>query len=316
MLFALWDLASADTQQGTKIRRLGYLSAVPLSSISARTGAFRQGLRDHGYIEGKNIVIEWRSPDGTADLRPLADELVHLDVDVIVTTAPAATRAAMEATKVIPIVMANEGDPVGIGIIRSLARPGGNVTGLSTLSPQISGKQIELLKEIVPRLARVALIATSTLPIHAQMLKETEAAARAVGAKLQFLDVLNHNDIEGAFRAASSARVDAVLVRGGPLINARRKEIVDFAIKSRLPAMHTTVAFVEDGGLMTYTANQNDLSRRAATYVVKILKGAKPGDLPIEQPTKFDFVINLKTAKQIGLTIPPHVLARADRVIR
>jgi putative tryptophan/tyrosine transport system substrate-binding protein len=200
--------------------------------------------------------------------------------------------------------MANEGDPVGTGVISSLARPGGNITGLSTLSPEISRKQLELLKEVIPQLARLGLIATSTLPIHAQMLKETERAARAFRVTLQYLDVLSPDDIETAFRAASSGRADALLVRGGPVLNSQRTKIVDLAVKSRLPAMHTTVAFVEDGGLMTYMVSQNDLSRRVATYVDKILKGANPAELPVEQPKKVEFVINLKTAKQIGLTIP------------
>jgi putative tryptophan/tyrosine transport system substrate-binding protein len=306
-----------EAQQPKKIPRIGYLGAVSLSSIPARIEAFRHGLRELGYVEGKNIVIEWRSSEGKAERLPgLADELVRLKVDIIVASAPVATRSATEATKTTPIIMVNEGDPVGTGVIASLARPGGNVTGLSTLSPEISGKQLELLKEIVPQLARLALIATSTLPIHAQLLKETQAAARAIGVKLQYLDVLTAEDIETVFRAASSGRADAVLVRGGPLLNSHRTQIIDLAIKSRLPAMHTTVAFVEDGGLMTYTASQNDLNRRAATYVDKILKGAKPADLPVQQPTKFELVINLKTAKQIGLIIPPNVLARADRVIK
>jgi putative ABC transport system substrate-binding protein len=313
----LFAFESVDAQQTSRIPRIGYLGAVPLSSSQGRKEAFRQGLHDLGYTEGKNILIEWRSSDGKVErLGAIADELVGLKVNIIVTSAPIATRHAMAVTKTIPIVMANDADPVGTGVVESLSRPGGNVTGLSTLSPEISGKQLELMREIIPRLARVALVATSTLPVHRQMLKETELAARVFGIKLQFLDVSSAGDIEHAFRAASDGRADALLVRGGPVLNSHRKQIVDLALKNRLPAMHTTVAFVEDGGLLTYTVSQNDLSRRAATYVHKILKGAKPADLPVEQPTKFELVINLKAAKQIGITIPQKVLARADRVIR
>jgi putative tryptophan/tyrosine transport system substrate-binding protein len=307
----------ADAQQPKKIYRIGYLSGIDAATHSTRSDTFRQTLRELGYIEGQNIIIEYRYAEGKLDRLPeLAAELVRLKVDIVLSSAPPPTRAAKSATATIPIVMAFDDDPVRNGFVATLARPGGNITGLSSLAPEISGKQLELLKEIVPQLARLALIATSTLPIHAQMLKETQAAARAIGVKLQYLDVLTAEDIETVFRAASSGRADAVLVRGGPLLNSHRIQIIDLAIKSRLPAMHTTVAFVEDGGLMTYTASQNDLNRRAATYVDKILKGAKPADLPVQQPTKFELVINLKTAKQIGLIIPPNVLARADRVIK
>ena len=212
--------------------------------------------------------------------------------------------------------MAFDNDPVGNGFVASLARPGGNITGLSTLAPEISGKQLELLKEIVPKLSRVAVLGTSTNPGNAQALKEMELAAGAFGVQLQYLDVLGPKDIETAFRAASKGRADAVLVLASPVLNSHRTQIADLAVKNRLPAIYRRAEFVEDGGLMSYGVSFTDLSRRAATYVDKILKGAKPADLPVEQPTKFEFIINLKAAKQIGLTIPPNVLARADRVIK
>jgi putative ABC transport system substrate-binding protein len=309
--------ARAEAQQPTKIPRIGFLIASSPSAMAPRIDAFRQGLRELGYVEGKNIVIERRYAEGKSDQLPgLAAELVRLKVDIIVTSGPTATRPAKEATATIPIVMAFDDDPVGSGFVTSLARPGGNITGLSTLAPEIGGKRLELLKETAHRLGRVAVFGTSTRQGTAQTLKEMELAAGAFKVELQFLDVLGPQDFETAFRAASKGRADALLVRGGPVLNAHRTQVVDLAVKSRLPAIYNTVAFVEDGGLMTYGASQNDLVRRAATYVDKILKGAKPADLPVEQPKKFELVINLKAAKQIGLTIPPNVLARADRVIK
>src|SRR3990167_4216586 len=308
----------AEAQQPKKVPRIGYLGGASPSAISARTEAFRQGLRELGYIEGKNIVIEWRSAEGKPErMSELATELVRLKVDLIVSPGGApTTRAAKEATVTIPIVMAQDGDPVGSGFVASLARPGGNITGLSTLAPELSGKQLELLKEIVPRLSRVAVLGTSTRPGTTQQLRETELAAGALGVKLQYLDVLDPKDIETAFRAASKGRADAVLVLGGPLFTFQRTQFVELAAKSRLPAIYPSPEFVEAGGLMTYSVSRTDLHRRAATYVDKILKGAKPADLPVQQPTKFELVINLKTARQIGVTIPPNVLARADKVIR
>jgi putative ABC transport system substrate-binding protein len=314
MLFALCNFAEA---QPGKVPRIGFLITSSPAAIATRMEAFRQGLHEHGYVEGKNIVIEPRYADGKFDHLPaLAAELVRLKVDVIVTSGPTATRPAKEATSSIPIVMTFDDDPVGSGFVASLARPGGNITGLSTLSPEISGKQLELLKEIVPRLGRVAVFGTSTRQGTAQTLKEMEPAAAAFGVKLQYLDIENPKDIETAFRAASRERADAVLVVQSPIFNSQRAQIADLALKSRLPATYPRREFVEDGGLMSYGVSISDLDRRAATYVDKILKGAKPADLPVEQPTKFELVINLKTAKQIGLTIPPNVLARADRVIR
>jgi putative ABC transport system substrate-binding protein len=308
---------SAAAQQSTKIPRIGFLSTSSLSANAARTEAFRQGLRELGYVEGKNIVIDWRSAEGKADRLPaLAAELVRLKVDIIVSSGPTATRSANEATVTIPIVIAFDSDPVGSGFVASLARPGGNITGLSTLAPEISGKLVELLKEIVPRLSRVAVLGTSTTPGYAPVLKEMELAAGALKVKLQNLDVLSPKDIETAYRAASKGRAQAVLVRGGPVLTSQRTQVVELAVKSRLPAIYNVAEFVEAGGLMTYSVSMTDLYRRAATYVDKILKGAKPADLPVEQPTKFELIINLKAAKQIGLTIPPNVLVRADKVIK
>jgi putative ABC transport system substrate-binding protein len=307
---------SAEAQQPTKIPRIGYLSP-SFPSTAGRREALRQGLRELGYVEGKNVVIEWRFAEDKADrLAGLAAELVRLKVEVIVTSGPAATRAAKEATSTIPIVMAQDTDPVGNGFVASLARPGGNITGLATLAPEIGGKRLELLKEIVPKLSRVAVLGTSTQPGSAQQLKEVERAAGALGVKLQYLDVLDPKDIEIAFREAGKGRADVVLTLTSPILISHRAQLADLAVKNRLPAMYAQPEYVEDGGLMTYGVNLNDLFRRAATYVDKILKGAKPADLPVEQPKKFELVINLKTAKQIGLTIPPTVLARADRVIK
>jgi putative ABC transport system substrate-binding protein len=283
----------------------------------ARVEAFQQGLRELGYVEGKNIVIEWRSGEGKVERQgELAAEVVRLKVDVIVTSGPTMTRAAKEATVTIPIVMANDADPVGSGVVASLARPGGNITGLSTLSPELSGKQLELLKEIVPKLSRVAVVGASTSTSSALALRETELAAGAFGVQLQYLDVLGPKDIETAFREAGKGRADAVLLLPTAVLNTQRKQIVDLAVKSRLPAIYPDTAYTEAGGLVSYEANLADMYRRAATYVDKILKGAKPADLPVEQPTKFELVINLRAAKQIGLTIPPNVLVRADKVIK
>ena len=313
----LFTISLAEAQQPTKIPRIGRLDGASPSD-AGREEAFRQGLRELGYVEGKNIIIEWRSADGKPDRVPaLAAELVRLKVDIMVTAGPPATRSAKEATVTIPIVMAQDSDPVGSGFVASLARPGGNITGLSSLLPELSGKRLELLKEIVPRLSRVAVLGNSTNPANAPSLKEVELAAKAFGVKLQYLDVLSSKDIETAFRAASKGRADAVLmmVLGGVVLS-QRTQVLELAAKGRLPAIYSIREYVEAGGLMSYGVNVNDLDRRAAIYVDKILKGAKPADLPVEQPIKFEFIINLKAAKQIGLTIPPNVLVRADRVIR
>jgi len=315
MLFALGS--SADAQQPTKIPRIGFLFAAPPSAVSARIESFRQGLRELGYVEGKNLVIEWRYAEGKLDRLPaLAAELVRLKVDIIVSASPPVTRAAKDATVTIPIVMAQDSDPVANGFVASLARPEGNITGQASLTPEVSGKRLELLKETIPRLSRLAVLGTSTEPGNAQALKETEVAAGALGVKLQYLDVLGPKDIETAFRAAGKGRADAVLVLASAIFNTHRTQLVEHALNSRLPAIFWLSDFVEAGGLMAYGVSFADLFRRAATYVDKILKGAKPSDLPVEQPKKFEFFINLKTAKQIGLTIPPNVLGRADKVIK
>jgi putative ABC transport system substrate-binding protein len=315
MLFAL--CFSVEAQQPTKIPRIGFLIGTSPTANAARVEAFRQGLRELGYVEGKTIVIEWRYAEGKLDRFPeLAAELVRLKVDIIVTGGPPATRAAKEATITIPIVMEQDSDPVGNGFVASLARPGGNITGLATFRPELSGKQLELLKEIVPKLSRVAVFGTSAYPGNAQALKEIELAAKAFGVRLQYLDVVSSKDIETAFRAASKGRAESLLVLGGPVLNSHRTQIADLAAKNRLSAIYDRREYVEAGGLMSYATSITALDRRAAVFVDKILKGAKPADIPVEQPTKFELIINLKAAKQIGLTIPPNVLARADKVIR
>jgi putative ABC transport system substrate-binding protein len=307
----------AEAQQPKKVPRIGYLSTGDAASESTRAEAFRQALRELGHVEGKNIVIEYRYAEGKFDRRPdLAAELVRLKVDVILSTGPTATRAAKGVTTTIPIVMAQDIDPVATGVVASLARPGGNITGLAALTPELSGKRLELMKEVVSKLSRVAVLGTSTLPGYAQVFKETELTAGTLGVKLQFLDVLDPKDIKTAFRAASKGRADAVLTLTSAILFSQRALLADLAVKSRLPAIYHHSQYVEAGGLMSYGASITDMDRRSATYVDKILKGAKPADLPVEQPKKFEFIINLKAAKQIGLTIPPNVLARADKVIR
>jgi len=315
VILAFFHLVEA--QQPGKVPRIGYLTGVSLSADSPRFEGFRQGLRELGYVEGKNIIIEYRYADGKFDRLPaLAAELVRLKVDIIVSAGATATRAAKEATVTIPIVMAQDPDPVGSGFVASLARPGGNITGLSSLTADLSGKRLELLKEILPKLSRLAVLGTSASPGMAQQLRETELAAGAFGMQFQFLDILDPKDIEAEFRAATKWRADAVLVLRGPVLTSQRKQVVELAVKSRLPATYPETEYVEAGGLMSYGVSNIDLFRRAATYVDKILKGRTPADLPVEQPMKFHFVVNLKTAKQIGLTIPPNVLVRADKVIR
>jgi len=307
----------AHAQQPTTVPRIGYLSPTSPSVSPSRIEAFRQGLRELGYVEGKNIVIEYRYAESKLDRLPaLAAELVRLKVDVIVTSNQEPTRSAKTTTVTIPIVMARDTDPIGNGFVASLARPGGNITGLSSMAPEISGKHVELLKEIVPRLSRLAVLGASNTPGNAQLIREIENAASAFRVTPQYVDVLTVKDIEPAFRAASKGRADAILVLGSGIYASHRKQVVDLTVKNRLPAIFRSREYMEDGGLMAYGVNPFDLDRRAATYVDKILKGAKPSDLPVEQPTKFEFIINLKTAKQIGLTIPPNILARADRVIR
>lgn len=308
---------ATEAQQPKHVARVGYLTATSLGAIAPRTEAFRQGLRDLGYIEGKNIIIEQRHADGKLERLPgLAAELVQLNVDVIVSAGPADTRAAKERTKTIPIVMAQDSDPIGNGFIASLARPGGNITGLATLAPEVSGKRLQLLKETIPKLGRAAVFGRSTRPGNAKALTEVELAAGTLGVRLQYFDIDDLKSLGVAFQAAKMGRADGVLVLEAPIFINQRIKIAELAAKSTLPAIYSRSENVEAGGLMSYGVSITDLFRRSATYVDKILKGANPAELPIEQPTKFELVINLKTAKQIGLTIPPNLLARADKVIR
>ena len=310
----LLTVSFAEAQQPAKVPRIGYLNEGSFEKL--RTEAFRQGLRELGYMEGKNIVIEWRYGHGKPDPAS-ASELVRLKVDLIVTAGGGSTRSAKEATVTIPIVMTQDTNPVRNGFVISLARPGGNITGLSRLAPELSGKQVELLKEIIPGISRLAVLKSADLPAIVEALRKIELAAGALGLKLQVLDVRGPKDIEPAFGAATKERADAALVlMGGPVLNPNRTQVLELAVKSRLPVIYRNREDVEAGGLICYGVNLPDLDRRAAVYVDKILKGANPADLPIEQPMKFDLVINLKTANQIGLTIPPNVLARADKVIR
>jgi putative ABC transport system substrate-binding protein len=309
-------VAVALAQQPAKVPRIGYVGGVSLSANTARHEAFRQGLRELHYVEGKNIVIDWRSADGKVERFPaLAAEMVRLKLDAIVTSGPTATHAFKEATNTIPIVMTNDPDPVGDGIIASLARPGGNITGLSSLALELNGKRLELLKEVVPKLSRLAVLRVPT-SLAGKQVRELELAAKAFAVTLQYLDVLDSKNIETTFQAVSKGRADGVLVLASGSIAAQRAQVIDLAVKNRLPAIYHEPRYVEAGGLMSYGVSLLNLDWRAATYVDKILKGAKPADLPVEQPTKFELIINLKAAKRIGLTIPPNVLVRADRVIK
>jgi putative ABC transport system substrate-binding protein len=315
MLLALcW---SAEAQQPTKIPRIGYVTSTGNSNNPGPSGqAFRQGLRDLGYVEGKNILVEYRYIEGNPDGIPgFIAELLQLKVDVLVATAPTAIRAAKRATKTVPIVMVTTQDPVATGIVVSLARPGGNITGLTRLTRELSGKRLELLKEVVPRISRVGVLWDAAG--FGIGFKEYEAAAHALKIQLHSLGVRGPNpDLEGAFRDAAKGRVSALVTVTGILLVRYPKKIADLAIEHRLPAMYETSQYVEAGGLMSYSANEADQYRRAAVYVDKILKGTKPADLPVEQPIKFEFVINLKTAKALNLTIPQSVLFRVDKVIR
>jgi putative ABC transport system substrate-binding protein len=316
--------AIAEAQQPKKIPRVGYLSRTGDSkNPGPQVEGFRQGLQDLGYIEGKNVLIEYRYIEGKSDSIPsLAVELVQLRVDVLVLGPLPAIRTAKEATKTIPIVMVTTQDPVTAGFVDSLARPGGNITGLTTLQRELSGKRLELLKEVVPGISRVAalvdVIQLSELSGGtANDFQWYEAPARALKLQLQPLAVRGPNpDFEGAFQAAAKGRASALITVSGGLFNGHEKRIMDLAIKNRLPSIHERSDYVETGGLMSYSADDADSYRRAAYYVDRILKGAKPADIPVEQPTKFEFVINLKTAKQIGVTIPPEVVSRPSRLIK
>ena len=305
----------ADAQQPAKVPRIGFLCV--LSGPSPHTEAFEQGLRSLGYVEGRDVAIEYRFTDGRTDPIPdLAAEFVRLKVDVIVVASPQAIRPTKEAIKSIPIVMAQSDDPVGSGFVASLARPGGNITGLSTVSPELSGKRLDLLKEAVPKVSRVAVLWNAANPVAALQLRETEVAARALGVKLQSLGVRGAKEFDAAFTAMRRERVGALIVLPDLLFYDHQRRLLNLAAKSRLPVMYEERGFAEAGGLMAYGPNYNDLFRRSAAFVDKILKGAKPVDLPVEQPTKFELVVNLKTAKALGLTIPQSVLIRADEVIQ
>jgi ABC-type uncharacterized transport system substrate-binding protein len=309
---------SAEAQQPKKVPRIGALFPGYPATYSPRTTAFQQGLQELGYVEGKNIMIEWRwAEDKVERLPDLAAALVRLNPEVIITNGTPAIKALKNATRTIPVVMAGVGDPVGIGLVESLARPGGNLTGLSVLAPELSGKRLELLKEVVPGLSRVAVILNPTNPVYRPELQGTQDAARALRLQTEpILEVTDLNTLEEVFTKLNRDRIRAFLLLTDTIFVSIRGQIVEYAAKSRLRAVYFDSAFPDAGGLMSYGPNIPDLYRRAAMYIDKILKGAKPADLPVEQPTKFEFVINLKTAKQIGLTIPPNVLARADRVIR
>ena len=313
----LTTVSLATAQQPAKIPRIGFQTDSPFAAIAGRVEGFRQGLRELGYVEGKDLVIEWRTSDGKVERRPeIAAELVRLKVDVIVSGGPTVTRALREVSTTIPIVMGQDTDPVGNGFVASLAKPGGNITGLSNQASEMSGKKLGLMKEIVPKLSRMAIIGNSTVPGDALALRETVLAAGAYQIYLSYLDVQDAKDIEPVIRTAAKGRADALMVLGNPIFNLQRQQVIDLVVKHRLPATYSQPEYVEAGGFMTYGTNYPELFRRAATYVDKILKGAKPADLPVEQPKKFEFIVNLKAAKQIGLTVPPNVLARADRVIK
>ena len=314
LLFAICSVVQA--QQPTKIPRIGFLSGsgIPNPNIEA----FRQELRYLGYVEGKNILVEYRDVEGKLDRVPgLVAELVQLKVDVLVSGNFATIRAAKQATKTIPIVIVTAQDPVAAGLVDSLARPGGNITGLTRLTRELSGKRLELLKEIVPRISRVGVIWDTNAPGPVIAFKEYETAAQTLMILLLSLEVRGPNpDFEGAFQAAARKRANALITIRSLALTRYPKRIANLAVKNRLPSMYEGSEYVEAGGLVSYTASEADQFRRAAYYVDKILKGAKPADLPVEQPTKFEFIINLKAAKQIGLTIPQSVLFRADKVIK
>jgi ABC-type uncharacterized transport system substrate-binding protein len=316
MLAALC-LSLADAQQPARIPRIGFLFMG--SKDQPHLESFRQGLRDLGYFEGKNIAIEYRYAEGKPDALPaLAAELVGMNVDVILTTIPQASRAVLQVTSTISIVVVGAGDPVRDGLVKSLARPGGNLTGLSSSAgPGIVGKQLELLKEAVPKISVVAMLWNPEAGQFAGVaIEEAKTAAKALGLQIRPYEINSTEDIDRAFDDLKKPRANALLIPGGPVVTRNSRRVVERAIKLRLPSMANSRQFVEDGGLMTYGVNFADLYRRAATYVDKILKGRKPADLPVEQPMKFELVVNLETAKQIGVTIAPTVLARADRVIK
>jgi ABC-type uncharacterized transport system substrate-binding protein len=314
MLLAL--CGSVHAQQQSKISKIGWLGVRPTASDPA-PDEFRREFRALGYVESKNIVFEYRSADDKLDRLPaLADELVRLKVDVLLASTTPAAVAAKNATRTIPIVFYGGFDPVTLGLVDSLARPGGNVTGFTSIAVALAGKRLELLKETVPKLSRVAVLWDPQNPGSAQQWKESQLPARELGLQLHSIEVSSADKFDAAFKEATKARSAAVAVLASPLYYSNRKQLADLAVKNRLPAMYPRVEFVAGGGLMSYGSDQAELYKRTAVFVDKILKGTKPADLPVEQPTKFEFIINLKAAKQIGLIIPPNVLARADKVIR
>jgi len=304
---------ATEAQQPGKIPRVVFVG----SANNPNLALFRDALRELGHVEGRNIVIDFPPPQGRTDQWPdLMADLVRTKVDVIVTSVTLAAQAAKKLTTTIPIVIVSTGDPVGTGLVASLARPGGNVTGLSGLAPELSGKRLELFKEAFPKVSRIAVFWNPTSPSNAISWKETQTAAQTMGLQLISLEVRSVGELEVKFRTAIKDHAEAIVVIRDNIMNESRREIIAFAAKSRLPAMYPAREYVEDGGLISYGPDFSALYRRAAFYVDKILKGTKPAELPVEQPKKFEFIINLKTAKQIGLTIPPNVLARADKVIR
>ena len=310
MLFAL--CLPVEGQQPTKIQRVGYLA----STRSALPKAFRQGLQDLGYVEEKNIAFEFRASGGKPERNvELAADLVRLKVDVIVAEGAGAIRAAKDATSTIPIMMSEVNDPIALGFVASLAHPGGNITGISNLSPELSGKRLELITEVIPKVSRVALLAYRGVAMRTSI-EETELAARSLRLQLQLLEVDGPGEFEGAFANAKKQRAEALMQIQAGVLSPYQRRIIELAAKNRLPALYNNRVDVEAGGLMSYGFNVVERQQRVAALVDKILKGTKPADLPVEQPTKFEFIVNLKAAKQIGLTIPPNVLARADRVIR
>jgi len=297
----------AEAQQAAKVHKIGVLWSVSPSSSSPRMEVFRQGLRELGYVEGQNLAIEQRST---------AAELVQAKVEVILTAGTNPTQAAKTATSTIPVVMTFVSDPIGAGFVSSLARPGGNITGLTNLGPELSTKWLELLKEMAPKASRVGVLFDPAVPAFGLLLKEMQGTAKALALELQPVEVRNANALDGALATFKKGRPNTLIVLLAPRTMDHQKRIVEFAVAQRLPAMYHWREYVDAGGLAYYGASVHEMYRRAATYVDKILKGTKPADLPVEQPTKFEFVINLKTAKQLRLTIPPNVLARADKVIK
>ena len=307
----------AQAQEAPKIHRIGLQVVSPRDLNTTRIETFRQSLRDLGYVEGKNLRIEYRYAEGKLDLLPsLASELVQQQVDVIVTVGTPGVLAAKNATGTIPIVFVSVTDPVANGVVASLARPGGNVTGLSILAPELSRKRLELLKEAFPKVTRTLVLWNPTSSGESLSFTETQGIAKSLGVQLHSMEVRGASDFESGFQRAKKAGVQALITLPSPVVNSSLKQVLEFAAKTRLPAMYFTSEFVDGGGLMSYAPSFTEQFRRAATYVDKILKGAKPAELPVEQPTKFEFIVNLKAAKQIGLTVPPNVLARADKVIR